>query len=916
MDESNNLTGQLPVSCEVCGRRDETVRLVAYPYVFSFVVVTFQRAFGGCWCRVHRIQRWLAASLITLIFGWLGFPFGLIFTPVRLVQLARGGLQDRNINGRILRLIGEEKYRNGDTRGAIRCLEASLQYVDDPAVNEQLRSLYRSQSTGAEVSTSGLSSLFVFPAILIIWAGIGIFVGLTDFFIQWFSSLLASELPIYLIILLQVPFVTLVYFCIVLIGYALQAAIRFTRSDSMLFLSTASIITSLLFLNGIVSGATYGIYISYVINGFRELLEETWITLAAILTRGSFYIFGPTSLGSNFEPNALFATLLLLSFTFSLLVLLPRVRALSSQQMRKTRLQSSDGQTDHVNSLPGWIGLTGVVLIVALLFIATPQKSSVDTLEAFDHIGGGFGHVNSGEYAQAISEYELAIDLKPRLPLSYVGLGYAYYYSGDVDQAKANFQKALDLSPESLEAYAGLGWISLQEGNVESAETNFQKVLQIDPQNPDAHLGMGWVYLNRFKIQESRQEFEGVIAVAPDIVDAHFGLGTLFFITNDYESALDSLNTAIKLNPNHIYSHVYVGTIYLHQDLYSNAEETFQNVLQIQPDNYDALTGLAQIRIDNYKFSEGMEYYDKAMASDPDRIEGPFGKMSVLIQMGEFEKAASIAESLDQENEYTLPTLAYVYYQLNRKNDAEGLVRDALDQVGEREGIEQARAYTAIAQVHGSTNNFPEAKNYLELARAAYPIEPDSDFYLIFSYVLSAMGEFDQAAVALQQAAQIGHSDISLSFAKANLLIDQENLTEAGREIQSALQMNESSATAHAQLSFVLYQQGDFEQAVQEAQEAIRLNRYDSYSYAQLAFAYEATGRLEDATQAAREAARLDTLNGSSHYILGVCYMEKGMNAEAIAEFEKFLNNYWDRAYVRDYKLKAEEYLTQLRQLP
>jgi hypothetical protein len=44
--------------------------------------------------------------------------------------------------------------------------------------------------------------------------------------------------------------------------------------------------------------------------------------------------------------------------------------------------------------------------------------------------------------------------------------------------------------------------------------------------------------------------------------------------------------------------------------------------------------------------------------------------------------------------------------------------------------------------------------------------------------------------------------------------------------------------------------------------------------------------------------------------------MEMGMNADAIAEFEKFLNNYWDRAYVRDYKLKAEEYLTQLRQLP
>jgi len=165
MNETNVVVDPIPAQCEVCGRRDETVRFVVYPYVVSLIVVTFQRAFNGCWCRVHRIPRWLAATLITSIFGWLGFPFGLVFTPVRLLQLARGGLQDKNINGRILRSIGEEKYRNGDLRGAIRCLEASLLYVDEPEVNEQLRALYRSQSTGAEVSTSSLSSFFAFPAI-------------------------------------------------------------------------------------------------------------------------------------------------------------------------------------------------------------------------------------------------------------------------------------------------------------------------------------------------------------------------------------------------------------------------------------------------------------------------------------------------------------------------------------------------------------------------------------------------------------------------------------------------------------------------------------------------------------------------------------------------------------------------------
>ena len=36
---------------------------------------------------------------------------------------------------------------------------------------------------------------------------------------------------------------------------------------------------------------------------------------------------------------------------------------------------------------------------------------------------------------------------------------------------------------------------------------------------------------------------------------------------------------------------------------------------------------------------------------------------------------------------------------------------------------------------------------------------------------------------------------------------------------------------------------------------------------------------------------------------------EQGQTKAATAEFEQFLTLYWDRAYVRDYKLNAESYL-------
>jgi len=917
MEETVEQVYQIPVSCQVCGRQDETVRFVVYPYVFSILVVTFQRVFSGCWCRLHRIQRWLVASLITSIFGWLGIPFGFVFTPLRLLQLARGGLQDRNINGRILYSIGEEKYQKGDIQGAIRCFEASLLYSDDAEINEKLRNLYRSQSRNSEDTSSGLVGLFAYFMIPIVVAGLGVFIGLIDFLVRWMSSSFwNSDIPIYLFILLQVPFIVFVYFCIVLVNYAFQVTVRFTRTYSVLFLSAMGVITSLLFINGIVAGGTYGIYLSYFINGFRELSEETGSTMVAVLTRGSSYIFSPASLSSNFTVNILFAILLLLSFTFSLLVLVPDLRKLSSQQMQIITLRSVGGQPESMFPFINWIGLMGVVFVFVILFAVTPQKSSIDALEAFDHTSQAIGYVNSGEFGKAIDEYSLAVQLKPNFPLGYLGLGYSYYYSGELTFAKDNFEKALRLSPEFLDAHFGLGSVFLQDGEYDLASKEFLEVLRFDPNNINGHLGLGWVYLNQFDIDNSKKEFENVLAVAPDSADAHFGLGSVYFIANDYDNAVDLWNETLKLNPSFSSAYFYNGLVYLRQGKYSDAEDAFQDALKIQPDYYDALNGLGEVRIAKYKYEDGLDYFNKAIALDSKKVDAISSKAFVLIQMSKYKEAISVMEPYIAQDEKVRLQLSYVYYQMNRKDEADKLLQDALSRADELDKVKQGYVFISIANVFSSTNRYQEARKYLELAMDSYPVGLDSWSRLRYAYILSSLKEFDKAEDAIHQASLIGHSELDIHLAKAGLLIDQEDLAGAENEIQAALRLDPNNSDAHAVLAFIYFEQNTITLSVLEAKAAIRLNPYSSHAYKQLAFAYQASGRKDEALAAAKEAVRLNRLDNMSHYILGVCYMDKGMRSQAINEFKIFLGNYWDRAYIRNYKVKAEEYLVNLKQTP
>jgi Tfp pilus assembly protein PilF len=616
MNETNEIVDQVPAKCEICGRQDDTVRYVSYPYVFSFIVVTFQRAFTGCWCRLHRAQRWFSASFITSIFGWLGIPFGIVLTPVRLLQLARGGLLDNNVNGQILRAIGEQKLHNGDTQGAIRCFEASMMYVDDPWVDEQLRNLYRSQASDNESPAPSLMSLFVFPSIAIAFVLIGMFVGMLDFIVRWLSSFLPPELSIFVLILLQVPFVVLVYFCVSLLSYVFQSIIRLTRVSSVLFLSVAGWVISLLFINGIVSGGTYGQYFNYFVNGVREQPDEIFTTLAAILTRGGPYIFNPAFFASNFFGSALFAVLIFLSFVLFILVLMPTVKIFAVQQDRIARPKGTDAVSGRISPMFGWIGLIGLIIVFALLFAATPQKSSIDALEAFDHVGIGYNYMTLSQPDQAIAEYRAAIELKPRFALAHIllgnaylslgeadkshdsfltaatlepentiihsGLGWSYYQQGKNELAESKFLEALGFDAQNLDAHLGLGWVYLQDEDYDLAGRKFNDALSIDNQNLSGHLGLGWVYLNLFDLENSRKEFEYVKSIAPEFAEAYFGLGALELSAYDFDSSIDLMDEALRLNPNLPGAYYFKGLASYRQGKYSDAEAAFQSALILQ----------------------------------------------------------------------------------------------------------------------------------------------------------------------------------------------------------------------------------------------------------------------------------------------------------------------------------------------
>jgi tetratricopeptide (TPR) repeat protein len=64
------------------------------------------------------------------------------------------------------------------------------------------------------------------------------------------------------------------------------------------------------------------------------------------------------------------------------------------------------------------------------------------------YIGRGLAYVQKGEYDFAISDYNIALEISPNNPLAYNNRGRAYYLKGDYDKSWEDFEKAQELGYE------------------------------------------------------------------------------------------------------------------------------------------------------------------------------------------------------------------------------------------------------------------------------------------------------------------------------------------------------------------------------------------------------------------------------------------------------------------------------------
>jgi choline-sulfatase len=124
--------------------------------------------------------------------------------------------------------------------------------------------------------------------------------------------------------------------------------------------------------------------------------------------------------------------------------------------------------------------------------------------------------VRQGDYAEAVSNFEKVIELKPDHVYSYEGLGAAYEAQGQFDKAVLGYTKAMELRPDYVKVYYKLAICFYELGEFLAPDKYVTDTLKNNPSYVDAAISLAEKLLERRQIRLAHEHYLRILELRDD----------------------------------------------------------------------------------------------------------------------------------------------------------------------------------------------------------------------------------------------------------------------------------------------------------------------------------------------------------------------------------------------------------------
>lgn len=218
---------------------------------------------------------------------------------------------------------------------------------------------------------------------------------------------------------------------------------------------------------------------------------------------------------------------------------------------------------------------------------------------------------------RAIANLKQAVKENPDNPSVYILLGDAYRDTGKPADAIKQYQKALELEADHPVALSGLALVAMQQEEWRTAEGYWQKAIEV-------------LRKNQFAAQDLRLE------------KAYYYYGTVLIKVGEYEDAVANLKEALRIRRSDADTHYALSVAYRELDSVNNQRTSLEAALLFVPSMPEANYDLAMLYLADGDKASAAELLRRSVDAKPDRKE----PLEELLKLGPFKDRMAAATSL------------------------------------------------------------------------------------------------------------------------------------------------------------------------------------------------------------------------------------------------------------------------------
>jgi protein O-GlcNAc transferase len=262
-------------------------------------------------------------------------------------------------------------------------------------------------------------------------------------------------------------------------------------------------------------------------------------------------------------------------------------------------------------------------------------------------VSEGIDFYQNGNYNQAISSWQKALELIPGDAEVHNFIGISYHNLNRLDEATTHFRMATELDSTYYEAYNNLGYdyflekkyvdaqhafetalkinpqyvaaklnyertkkimsgelkrevfeLTEQAARIDDVDEQikfYEKILQMDSLNAEIHNNLAVSYYYADSLDGAYAHLNAALKLQRDYPEAINNMGYIYKVAGRYQDAVKLFLRAISLKPRYIFGLNNLGETYMLMNENENAMRVFQTVLEIDPANEVAKDGLTKL---------------------------------------------------------------------------------------------------------------------------------------------------------------------------------------------------------------------------------------------------------------------------------------------------------------------------------